>query len=77
MQDIQNWPWMIIPHGEKREKIEDDKWVIRSRKSKNNTTEWLKDKGQRAANNDLQNTTHKTKKLPLVFTFSIDKKYAL
>jgi hypothetical protein len=38
MQDIQNWPWMIIPHGEKREKIEDDKWVIRSRKSKNNTT---------------------------------------
>ena len=57
MQDIQNWPWMIIPHGEKRENIADDKWVIRSRKSKNNTTEWLKDKGQKGKQRSTKHYT--------------------
>ena len=57
IQDIQNWLWIIIPHGEKREKIEDTKWVIRSRKSKNNTTEWLKEKEQKGKQRSTKHFT--------------------
>jgi len=72
IQDIQNWLWIIIPHGEKREKIEDTKWVNRRTTQQNGQK-----KKYKRANNVLQNITHKTKDLPLVFTFSIDEKYAL
>ena len=40
--------------------FEDTKWVFKSRKLKDKTTQWPNEKGQRT-NNDLQNTTQKPK----------------